>query len=751
MKYRFRIVVISLFSVLVLLSVSQLPKLAINFEFSQFFPKGDSDLIYYEEFIKDFENDDNLLLIAVENSRRSVFDTSFLSKIASVSDALRDHVLVKNVASLTTLRTPIKTPFGFTTIPSIHSDDGDLLKQDSTLLQDKNRFSSYFISKHNEATLLAVKTLDKVDVFYSQKLMYAVDSIMRAHHVKKENIHITGRAAFQSELVAVQKKEIMISTAIAGLLVTFILYWIFGKYKPVIIAVGSILISLVLFLGLLAGLKIELNILAGLYPVLILIVGCSDVVHIMTKYIDDVTDDENRVALAIQVLKEVGLSTALTAATSAIGFISLGTSRLQVIQQFGLNAGLGIIIAFFTVAILVPTLLTFCKKNDLKKKGSNSEKLSAFAMNAYQFGTKKPRRILMIFGVVTAICIYGTTLISTDYKLINSLPRGHKLTSDFMYFEKYFGGFRPLEFGVHIKAPYTTDSFIVIKELDKLENKLKSYGSIENVISLVTLYKNVHMAHHANDAEKLTLPDNESDFFKYTQLINKGSSSAFNVLVNEDKTKARVSAKMKDVGADSIKNITASLNTYIKDSLRSDIITVRQTGAGLIVDKNSVYVTQNLILGLFYSILTTALIMAFLVKSLKMVFIFTLTNVLPLLFGGAVLGYFGIALEAGVSVIFAIIFGVAVDDSIHFLSRFNLLKNKGLPLEEAIQHTFIDTGKAIVLTSIILFVGFLVMLTSSQPHSTYVGILISFTLGVAVFCDLYLLPILLRKAYGEHA
>ena len=116
----------------------------------------------------------------------------------------------------------------------------------------------------------------------------------------------------------------------------------------------------------------------------------------------------------------------------------------------------------------------------------------------------------------------------------------------------------------------------------------------------------------------------------------------------------------------------------------------------------------------------------------------------PLLLAGALLGYLGIELEAGVSIVFAVIFGIAVDDTIHFLSKYKLVRDKGLDVEEALRTTFLETGKAIVLTTVILFFGFLIMLFSIHPPSVTIGLLISLTLFSALISDLLLIPVLIR-------
>ena len=173
-------------------------------------------------------------------------------------------------------------------------------------------------------------------------------------------------------------------------------------------------------------------------------------------------------------------------------------------------------------------------------------------------------------------------------------------------------------------------------------------------------------------------------------------------------------------------------------------VSFKRTGTGLIVDKNAEYVRRSLLLGLGGAIIIVSLLMSLLFKNIKMVIVSLIPNLLPLLMAGALLGFLGIDLEAGIAIVFAVIFGIAVDDTIHFLSKYKLARNDGKDMDEAIEITFLETGKAICITSIILFFGFLVMLFSIHPPSVTIGLLISLTLFSALFGDLFLIPVLIR-------
>jgi predicted RND superfamily exporter protein len=245
------------------------------------------------------------------------------------------------------------------------------------------------------------------------------------------------------------------------------------------------------------------------------------------------------------------------------------------------------------------------------------------------------------------------------------------------------------------------------------------------------------------------LPDTEAKYQRYKRLADKVPLLELNVMVNEEQDKARITSRIIDVGADSVKAFGLRTDDWIAANIDSNVIKVKQTGTGLIIDKNAAYIRRSLLSGLGIAILIVSILMGVLFRSGRILFISILPNLIPLLLGGALLGFLGIELEAGVSIVFAVIFGIAVDDSIHFLSKFKLARMRGLDVETAIHLTFKETGKAIVLTSIILFFGFLVMLFSSHPPSVTIGLLISLTLVSAVAADLLLLPILIRWLIKE--
>jgi predicted RND superfamily exporter protein len=306
-------------------------------------------------------------------------------------------------------------------------------------------------------------------------------------------------------------------------------------------------------------------------------------------------------------------------------------------------------------------------------------------------------------------------------------------------------GFRPFELAVMTKGDRPVQDFAVMQQIAAVEDYIREKPYVQAVASITALYRSLNQMEANNRPEAYVMPDSERDYERYRRLASRAPQNAVNILVSKDGEKARITSRLRDIGADSIKAFGAELDRWIAGNLDTSLVSVRQTGTGLIVDKNSEYVRRSLLSGLGIAILIVSALMALLFRRFRMLLIALVPNVFPLLLAGAILGYLGIELEAGVSIVFAVIFGIAVDDTIHFLSKYKLARDKGLDRERAIELTFRETGKAIILTSVVLFFGFLVMLFSIHPPSVTIGLLISMTLASAVISDLYVIPIMVRK------
>lgn len=738
---KIRILSITIFLLLAVLSAVQVFNLKFSFDFEQFFPEGDEDLAYFQEFIKEFESDDNFLLVAIRRSE-GVFEQDFLKKFHDLTIKSRNLPHVVECQSLTKFVYPVKTPFAITSIPAIHIDDPSRYAADKQRILGDERFVHNLISEDATTLVIFLKTINSIQLDQAEELMTALQALVDSYDF--EEYHYLGRPYFQKELVAMQKREVIVSAVISGILVTIILFWIYRRPWGIAISLFSIGLGMLLFMGLLGATGRELNAMAALYPVLMIIVGTSDVIHIMSKYIDELRKGHPQDRAIITTIKEIGLATLLTSLTTAIGFATLLTSRVRPIRDFGINSAIGVLVAYVTVIFFTTAVVSLFHSRQIIKLGRAQAFWERLMEKCYRF-TRNNTRGIVAGGLITlVVSLYGISLITTNYDIINNLPRGKKITEDFRYFEQALTGFRPLEVAVYAQPGYKATDYAVVKEINKVEEYMRQNPAVQALGSVTTAYKSINQMFGNNRPEAYRMPDNEQQFERYNRLLDQAPQAQLNVLVSKDQTKTRITSRIQDIGADSIKAFGQRLDHFIAANTDSTVVKFKQTGTGLIIDKNSEYVRRSLIQGLGLAIVIVSLLMALLFRNWRMLVVSLIPNLFPLLLAGALLGYLGIELEAGVSIVFAVIFGIAVDDTIHFLSKFKLVRNKGYGVEESLRITFLETGKAIVLTTVVLFFGFLVMLFSIHPPSVVIGLLISLTLFSALISDFLLIPVLLR-------
>lgn len=741
MSINLRVISVAFFGILAIISAFNISQLKFSFDFEQFFPEGDEDLEFFRDFIREFEADDNFMLVAVRR-KEGVFEQGFLEQFHDFSLQARNLPHVTESQSLTRFSYPVKTPFAIASIPAIHIDQPARYARDKARILNDERFVYNFISKDATTLTVFLKTVNSIQLGQADELMEALDSLIRQYDF--EEYHYLGRPYFQKELVAMQKREIIVSALISGLLVTLVMFFIFRRPWGIAVSLFSIALGMLLFMGFLGATGRELNAMAALYPVLMIIVGTSDVIHIMSKYVDELRKGHPQEKAIVTTIKEIGLATLLTSLTTAIGFASLLSSRIGPIRDFGINAAIGVVIAYLTVILFTTSVISWFSAGQIIKLGRGQAFWEKAMEWAYRFTLSYPKRIALAGLATLLISLWGISRVTTNYSIIDNMPIGEKITDDFQFFEQHLTGFRPMEFAVYAKGGYKAGDYEVVREIGKVEGYLHQIPSVQAIASITAIYKSINQMMHNNNPEAYALPESKAQFDRYRRLASQVPALSVNILLSKDGEKARITSRILDIGADTIEDMGGRIDRWIAANTDTSIVEFKRTGTGLIIDKNSEYVRRNLLQGLGMAILIVSVLMALLFRSLKMLLISLIPNIIPLLTAGALLGFLGIELEAGVSIVFAVIFGIAVDDTIHFLSKYKLVRNKGLSVEESLHITFLETGKAIVLTTVVLFFGFLVMLFSIHPPSVTIGLLISLTLISALISDLLLIPLLIR-------
>ncbi|MBC8173504.1 MAG: MMPL family transporter [Chitinophagales bacterium] len=732
-----------IFGILVVISFILSTRIYFSYNFEDFFPQGDPELDFYYTFREKFEHDDNFYVIAFEN-KKGILQQDFLYALDSATSAMAKLPDVENTLSLTQYRYFIFSPFGYIDYPALHIDDTARYVSDKEKIVADERIVGKLVNEDFTITTILLKINDTIGQKESADLVANLKNTLSAYDLY--TYHMLGKAYFQAELIRLQRREFILYSFLSILLVTIITYVIFRRWACVLLCLTNVLITMILFLGLSGLLRIPYNALSTLYPIVLIIVGISDIIHVLTGYIFELKKGLYP-AEAIRITKrEIGLTTFITAITTAIGFLTLATSKVQPIREFGMMSAAGVLIAYLVTFYFTANMFPFIhQKWILRMKETNTARWDKLISFFYQTGISKSKTVAVTLILVVCVSFMGVLKISTNTHLGYGLPKNTQVLTDYDFFDDYFNGFRPFEIAAIAKDTFLVTDLVILQQIDAVENFAKSFDIVNGIQSTTLLYKSLHRAHHGDVVSAYMLPEDETTLEKYNTTLKKITPENINVLISEDKKCGRITATLTDVGTDSIRVMQQKINSFILQNTDTNQVEFIQTGTGIIFDKNTIYLRQNLINGLCFGFIPISLLIAFFHRNWKMFFISSIPNLVPLLICGGIIGIMGIELDAPTSIIFGIIYGIAVDDTIHFLSRFKQELNRGLSKEQAIFVTFNETGKAVFTSTLILLFGFSILMLSGTSATFNIGFLTTVTLLAAAISDVYLLPLLLRK------
>ncbi|TRX60876.1 MMPL family transporter [Fulvivirga sp. M361] len=722
--------------------------LRFNYVFEDFFPVGDADLKYYMEFREKFENDNNYLLIGLEN-RPSIFEQTFLSKVDSLSEKLRQLEHVNSVVSLTTSERPIISQAGFYRLPYVHIEEPERYQQDSITIYQSPLLKGSLVS--NDANAVAI--LLKHDELTSKKASdeFASTTLATIQSFNFDNYHVAGKIHAQKVFVSKLQEELLIFLSASLILIVFFLAVTYRSWWGVLMPLCVVLISALWILGIIGAFDKPLDFIMVLLPTIIFVVGMSDVVHIMTKYIEQLRRGNSKISSIKTTFKEVGLATFLTSLTTSVGFLTLLTASIKPIQGFGLFTAIGVFVAFIVAFTLIPFSLLLLPRPHISKKLIHRSRWFKVLSNLFLKVLKNARWIIWVNLILVVLSIYGISMIRINTRLIEDLPDDDPLKQDFVFFDENFGGSRPFELTVEANGDHSIFDLPVLHQIEHISQYLTDSMYAGSVVGPHVIVKSLNQAVNGGNSNAFTLP--ESNYEKrqvgknLKRLLKRNDDIAS--IVTDDQKLGRISMRVGDIGSELSLSRTRRLRRYIQETTDPAIATYKITGTSNLIDKNNEYLARNMFEGLGIAFAVVAMIAGLLFRSFRMVIVTLIPNVIPLLAVAGIMGIFGVTLKLSTSIVFTIAFGIAVDDTIHFTSKLKLELDKGKSMLYALKSTYLSTGKALMVTSIILSGGFLTLILSSFGGTFYTGLLISLTLIFALVIDMTLLPVLILHFSGK--
>jgi len=753
---RFRSTLVALLAVITVFMAWKAKDVEMTYDFAQVVSPKDPEMVYFQQFKKQFGEDGNVLVLGMQDS--AVYKLQNFNQLRQLADDLSKVQGVSGVLSISKLpqlvRDTATNKFAakpiFTTAPRSQAELDSLMR----VVNSQEFYKGQLISTTTGATLVAV-TMDPKYLNSSRRQAVMSDILGRAEKFEKStgiNLHYAGLPYVRSTMTSKVAGEMKLFTFLAMLVTGITLLVFFRTWSAIVFPLLVVGVTVIWCVGSIVLLGFKINLLTGLIPSIIVVIGIPNCTYLLSRYHYDFRKSGNQMLAMTRVMRKIGLVTLMNNTTTAVGFIVFAFTDIEILFQFGLVATVNIFAAFFISFILIPAAFTFLPPPTPKQLEHLDAAPLTKLLEFFDHLVLHRRHTVYLFGLVmVAIAGFGISRIEAVSYMVDDLPKKSSVNSDLTFFEKHFHGVMPLEFEVVTKKPKGLLNLKNLQKIDQFERFLRTQPELSPSISLVTFIKAATQAFYNGDPQFYRLPDNSEKNFILSTLVNsKGEgvgtdSKLFRSFIDEKQQKARISLKIADIGSN---NLDTLMNTKIRPAMarifNDSSITIRPTGTTIIFTQGNEYLIHTLKESLFWAFGLVGLVVFILFRSFKTVFYALVPNFVTLVLTAGVMGFFNIPLKPSTALIFVIALGIDGDNSIHLLAKFKQeMSINGQRVRDAITTTLSEAGTSMIYTSIVLLVGFSIFAFSEFGGTKALGLLMTASLLITNFSNLILLPSLL--------
>ncbi|MFD1062870.1 RND family transporter [Winogradskyella litorisediminis] len=708
--------------------------------------------LIYNEFLEIFGEEGNLIVLGVKDS--TLFSVEKLNAWNQLSESFKTYEEVETVISIKDLQKLIKNseeqkfdlePFIKDSISSVEQLD---------ILQDelfrKYPFYDNFLFNKDSKTIRTAVYLKKDIVNTSARKDFVINVLQKEINIFETKTDLDVRVSGMPYIRTLNAQNIVDEISLfigAALGITSLIFFLFFRsFRATIISLIVVSIGVMWTFGILGLLKYEITVLTALIPPLIIVIGIPNCIFLINKYQHEVKLHGNKIKSLQRVITKVGNATLMTNVTTASGFATFIFTESQLLKEFGIVASLSILSIFILCLLIIPILYTFLPY----PKPRHLEHLNKRWINGFVDWMERMVKHRKITIYITALILLIVSLLGINKmeisgSLIEDMPKDKEFFRDIRFFESEFNGIMPLEIMIDTKRKKGVMKLATIKRMNELEELIDEIPELSRPVSVVSLVKYAKQAYTNGNPKYYQLPTSQENLFISSYV--KKSSSDVDLLKNfVDSTGqyARITTFMKDIGTDKMERIEETLQTKIDKIFPKERYEVTMTGKALVFQKGTKYLVRNLIISLTLAIILISLFMAYMFRSIKMIVVSLVPNLLPLLVTAGLMGYLGVPIKPSTILVFSIAFGISVDDTIHFLAKYRQeLQANHWKIRKSVYAALRETGVSMFYTSIVLFFGFSVFMISSFGGTVALGGLVSATLLFAMLSNLLLLPSLL--------
>ncbi len=564
-------------------------------------------------------------------------------------------------------------------------------------------------------------------------------------------------AATEHDLKMIQQMGLMNVAAL--LIMILILLLLFRSFSAILWPIVIVVLSVIWAIGITGWLGFTVTAFIMIMIMLTLTIGIADSVHIISGYLYYRNKGQDHKTSMQNVYKSAGLSCLLTAITTIIGIMALNITPVVPIRVFSIMSALGVGLAYFFTMYLLPLMLDVWSPKPAMTGKSNwfasligrlipnfSRFLEKILDKAFPVAVKGRYVFIVIFFCVFGLCLYGSTKVKVETDPLGQYPKNSSFRQSVAVVDQKMMGSHNLEIFLNLGKENAFQDPVVLKIMDDLQQQIeKKYEQVVRTSSLVDVVKDSYQKLNEGKENMYIIPSDQNVLSQTLFLFNNASPDDRRKLVSDNYDKAHISVMLHNASSAEYVRIFNLMKKDFDDAfvqLKQNYPETKITTTGMLVllMQAAQYMTWSEIqsFGLALAVISVILLLVF--GSYKAGLIALIPNLIPATLTFGLMGLLKIPLDFQTMMLAPIIIGIAVDDTVHFITRYRTEVFVDGDMKRALEHTLKETGQAIMSTALILGLGFGIMSFSSASGTANMGRFGALAIFAGLLCDMFLLP-----------
>ena len=637
-----------------------------------------------------------------------------------------------------------------------------------------------------------------VDMFAYSRFFNALKAVYTPYETSLE-FYPVGNPPMMEFVNRTMEQLVLLAAVMIGIFVA-LLWALFRSLSAVVWPILTIALSLAWTWGASAWMGVAMTTMVSLTCLLIFAVGIADCVHVMSAYFSFRREGKNHESALYSAYEKTGLAIFITTITTMAGVLALSYSDLLPIRVFGVMSALGVFMALFFTMVLLPILLSVWHPGNKQNNHSHMSRLHAFwlslslpakglicfvygAIVFALFGTvigayvtlvtlltvivilwqhailhsvprivaKRPVTVLGVFAMLLAVCLYGTSQVRIDTNISELTREGSDMRVAYSVVDEHMAGAQSMEIMIDTGVADGLLNPALLHAVDTLQTRIKELypEQISRTYSLANIVKDINQIMNNDDPSFYRVPDTEAMVSQLLYLFNSANPDDRRALVSDDYSRSHITINAYNAGSYQYQQFFNELAVEIEASFAGldtqfPELDVEVTGSIPLMMRATDEIAQSQYSSFLLALGVICIIMMLTLGSIQGGLLAIIPNILPALLSFGLMGLLDIPLDTDTLMIAPVIIGIAVDDTIHFMTHYRLELIRTRSMAQALESTVADVGKAVMYTTMVLGLGFAILSFSDYLGMAKIGFFGSLAIFVALLSDLFLIPALLH-------